>query len=55
MYHDLVHDSSAPHTSDEVEIDERVPQALLDLDDPNLIFDLRQLNSNPNSIHFGRN
>ena len=54
-YHELAHHSSAPRTSDEVEINEQVAEALLDLDDPDLIFDLHQLNSNPNSIKFGRN
>ena len=34
------------------EIDERVAQPLLDLDNIDLIFELCQLNGNPNSIKF---
>ena len=38
--------------STEKDIDNRVIQAILDLDDPQIVLDLQELNGNPNSTRF---
>ena len=52
IYQELTHDSSAARTSEEAKIDERIAAALLDTNDPNIIFDLRKLNGRPKSPLF---
>lgn len=44
LYKELTNDASAPNCLHEAEIDERV-QMVLDMEDPDIIIDLRQLNS----------
>ena len=43
MYRTLLNDGSAAITSDQAAVDERVAQALLEVDDPDIIIDLRRL------------
>ena len=52
MYKSLVGDSSASSCATEKEVDDRVAQSVLGLDDPEIILDLRQLNGNPRSTNF---
>ena len=44
MYKSLVHDSSAASSAVEQKIDDRVAEALLELQDPEIIIDLRKQN-----------
>ena len=41
IYRTLLQDSSAPQYSSEEDVDERVKKAILQLDDPEIIMDLR--------------
>ncbi len=52
MYKTFMEDSSASNRAAEKEVDDRVAAALLDLDDPQIIIDLRELNGNPKSMTF---
>ncbi len=45
-------DSSASNCAAEKEVDNRVAAALLDLDDPKVNIDLRELNATPKSMRF---
>ena len=47
IYKSLVGDASSSNCVVEKEIDERVSKALIDLDDPNIVLDLREMNGNP--------
>ena len=46
IYHTLLHDSSSPDYTGQAEVDERVTNAVLQLDDPEVILDLRRMNGN---------
>ena len=52
IYKTLTGDSSSSSCSAKKDIDDRVIQALLDLDDPQIVLDMRELNGNPNSTRF---
>ena len=52
IYKSLMADCSAAASAAEKSIDDRVAEALLNLDDPSFIYDLRQLNGNPGSSKF---
>ena len=52
IYKSLVGDASSSNCVAEKEIDERVSKALLDLDDTEIIMDLREMNGNPKSTKF---
>ena len=52
IYKSLVGDASSSNCVVEKEIDERVSKALIDLDDPNIVLDLREMNGNPKSNAF---
>lgn len=52
MYKSLVEDTSASSCAAEKEVDDRIAQAALDLDDTDIILDLRKLNGNPQSSKF---
>ena len=52
MFRTLVQDDSAPSSAAEVAIDERLAKHLLDLDDPDIILDMRKLNGKPGSSEF---
>ena len=47
-----MHDCSSAQCSSEAEADERVAKAVVQLDDPEVIMDLRQMNENPKSTTF---
>ena len=52
MYRTLLNDGSAAITSDQAAVDERVAQALLEVDDPDIIIDLRRFNGKVNTCQF---
>ena len=52
IYRILLHDSSAPQYASEAQVDECVAKAVLQLDDPEIILDLRRTNGKPNSTIF---
>ena len=52
VYQELMRDSCAARTAAEAEIDNRVAAALLDVNDPDVILDLRKLNGRPKSDVF---
>ena len=52
IYHTLLHDESVPSCSAHDKIDECVAQAVIDVDDPDIILDLRKANGNPRSTIF---
>ena len=52
IYHDLTEDSSSAPTLAQKEVDERVAKAVLMLEDPEILLDLRKLNGNPKATHF---
>ena len=52
MYKSLTGDSSASSCSAEREVDNRVVEALLNLDDPEIMLDMRELNGNPKLTRF---
>ena len=49
IYKSLVHDSSAATTADEQKLDDRVAQAIVELQDPEIAIDLRKLNGRVHS------
>ena len=52
IYHTLLNDGSRPSCSAEAEVDECVAKAIVNLDDPEIILDLRSTNGKPNSTRF---
>ena len=52
IYRTLLQDCSAAEYASEAQVDERVAKAVVQLDDPEIIMDLRKLNGNPNSTTF---
>ena len=52
MFKCLVNDHSSASCEAEEEVDDRVSQALLELDDPQIALDLREQNGNPKSTKF---
>ena len=52
IFRTLVHDESAPTTVAESRIDDRVAKCLLDVDDPDIIIDMRKMNGKPGSSEF---
>lgn len=52
MYNTLLHDSSSASNSFEKGVDERVAKAILEMDDPEIILDLRQSNGHLQSTKF---
>ena len=52
MYQDLTEDSSSAPTALQRAVDERVAKALLEIEAPEIIHDLRKLNGNPKATHF---
>ena len=52
MFCSLVHDESSPSSAAEVAIDERVAMCMLEMDDPDIILDMRKLNGKPGSSGF---
>ena len=52
MFRTLVQDESAPTSAAEAAIDDRVATCLLDLDDPDIVMDMRKLNGKPGSSEF---
>ena len=53
FYHELTGDSHASDTSDQAEIDDRIRQ-IIELEDPDIIADLRTLNSTTSQAKFDR-
>ena len=49
MFRTLVHDKSAPGSSNEAEVDDRLAAYLLKMDDPDVILDMGKLNGKPGS------
>jgi len=52
IYKSLMGDCSAAVSADERAVDDRVAEALFQLNDPAFIYDLRKLNGNPGSTKF---
>ena len=52
MYQALTDDASSAPTAQQRAVDERVAKALLEIEAPEIIFDLRKLNGNPKATHF---
>ena len=52
IYRTLLNDGSHASCSVEAEVDERVAKAVVNLDDPEIVLDLRSTNGKPNSTHF---
>lgn len=52
MYRQLAHDSSSAHDKQEADIDERV-QSAIDMEDPDVIIDLRAHNNHHITMSFG--
>ena len=52
IYRTLLQDGSAAQYSSEAAVDERVAKAVLQLDDPQIVMDLRRMNGKPNSTIF---
>ena len=52
IYKTLLHDSSSASNSFEKGVDERVAKAILEMDDPDIILDLRQTNGHVESSRF---
>ena len=52
IYHNLLHDSSAPEYRSEAVVDENVTKAVLQRNDPNIILDLRRMNGKIKSSVF---
>ena len=44
MLHTLIHDESSASLATEAAIDEQVAMCLLDMDDPDVVLDLRKFN-----------
>ena len=54
IYKTLVGDDSSGTCSVEKEVDDCVVQALLELDDPQIVIDMREMNGNPKSTRFNQ-
>ena len=54
IYHTLLHDSSSPEYAGQAEVDERVANVILHVDDPEIVLDLRRANGKPNSTIFDK-
>ena len=54
MYHTLLYDSSSPEYAGQAEVDERVANAILNVDDPEIVLDLRRANGKLNSTIFDK-
>lgn len=52
IYRLLTNDSSSAEYSSQAQVDERVARALLNLDDPEILLDLRRCNGKPNTTLF---
>ena len=52
IHRTLLGDCSSAGYSSQVEVDERVTRAFLDVNDPDIVLDLRRLNGKPNSTTF---
>ena len=52
IYRTLLQDGFAAQYSSEAAVDERVAKAVLQLDDPQIVMDLRRMNGKPNSTIF---
>lgn len=52
IFRSLVNDESAPSSHVEAEVDGRLAKFLLDMDDPDIVLDLRKLNGKPSSSKF---
>ena len=52
IFRSLVHDESAPSSHIEGEVDDRLAKYLLDMDDPDIVLDLRKLNGKHSSSKF---
>ena len=52
IYRTLLNDGSQTSCSVEAEVDERVAKAVVNLDDPEIVLDLRSTNGKPNSTRF---
>ena len=52
IFRSLVHDESAPSSHVEAEVNDRLAKYLLDMDDPDIVLDLRKLNGKPSSSKF---
>ena len=48
----LVNDGSLASSSAKAEVDQRVAKAIVDLNDPEIVFDLRSMNEKVKSSHF---
>ena len=49
IYKSLLHNSSTATTADEQKLDDRVAQAIVELQDPEIVIDLRKLNGRVHS------
>ena len=54
IYHTLLHDNTSPEYAGRVEVDEQVANAVLHIDDAEVILDLRRSNGRPNSTLFDK-
>lgn len=52
IYRNLLDDGSSASCSHETEVDERVAKAVMEIDDPSIVMDLRSLNGKPTSSKF---
>jgi len=52
IYRTLLQDCSSAEYASEAQVDERVAKAVVELDDPEIIMDLRQMNGNPKATTF---
>ena len=52
MFRTLVQDESVPSSAREAAIDEQVAMCVLDMDDPDIILDMRKRNGKPGSSEF---
>ena len=52
IYRTLLNDESAPSCAAQGKVDERVVQAVISVDDPDIVLDLRKANGNPSSTIF---
>ena len=52
IYRSLLNDEAASSSATEAKIDERVAQAVISINDPDIILDLRKANGNPKSTTF---
>ena len=54
IYRTLLNDEAASSSATVAKIDERVAQAVISINDPDIVLDLRKANGNPNSSTFDR-